>query len=104
MADTINKIVECEKNAQQIVKNAEKKQKDMYNRLSQELKRNREKALSDAERELEIKHKAIKDVYDKKLSLLLTVHNTRLLTLKKKFDDNYTSSVSKIIAHILQVE
>ena len=62
MADTINKIVECEKNAQQIVKNAEKKQKDMYNRLSQELKRNREKALSDAERELEIKHKAIKDI------------------------------------------
>lgn len=104
MADTINKIVECEKNAQQIVKNAEKKQKDMYNRLSQELKRNREKALSDAEKELEIKHKAIKDVYDKKLSLLLTVHNTRLLTLKKKFDDNYTSIVSKIIAHILQVE
>ena len=48
--------------------------------------------------------KSIKEVYDKKLSLLLTVHKTRLLTLKKKFDDNNTSSVSKIIAHILQVE
>lgn len=102
MAEIINKIVECEKTAQQTVHNAQLKQKKMLERLDEELKRAHDKAIADADAAFLESQENFAQAFVSQENELTQRHNRQLLRLKKAFDENRAECTNEIVRRILE--
>lgn len=101
MPDIIHKIVECEKNAQKIVAEAQEKQELMLQRLDVVLKHTHDEAIAQADAEFaKSREKSTQEFHQQEVQMD-EQHNRQLIGLKKIFDEKRTECIHEIVERIL---